>query len=65
MKYEVDKDRIKKKIQEFYNEYKGCPCLDCKHTYFCFNKEVAEAFIERCENLIKDYFEQKGFYYYE
>ena len=58
-------DCIKKKIQEFCDEYNGCPCLECRERYLRFNKEVIEEFIERCEHIIKDYFEQKGFYYYE
>ena len=54
MKYKVDKDRIKKKIQEFYNEYKGCPCTSCRERYFCENKAIVVDLIERCKDLLKD-----------
>ena len=39
---------IIKKMEEFCNNYKGCPCFACKKNYFYYNKDVEEEFKLSC-----------------
>ena len=52
-------DCVIKKMQEFCDEYNGCPCFDCRYKYFCHNEEVQKQLIERCLVPFIEYYQFK------
>ena len=50
---------VRKKMQEFCNNYKGCRCLDCRENYICYNRDVERELMKSCIIPFMDYYEFK------
>ena len=48
-------DGAKEKIQECYDSYKGCPCIDCRNKHFRYNGQVKKELIESCRIVYDEY----------